>query len=81
LPKLRRLSGAEVVAVFESFGFAVVSTRGSHVKLQRMTATGVRQTLHVPLHRELDTGTCHGLYKQASVYLGEVQLRPHFYSE
>ena len=40
MPKLRRLSGADVVAIFEGFGFELVSQRGSHVKLRRVTETG-----------------------------------------
>lgn len=37
MPKLRRLSGAEVIKILAHFGFAVASQRGSHVKLQRVT--------------------------------------------
>ena len=51
------MSGREVIAVFQSFGFAVLSQKGSHVKLRRMAAEGEKQTLTVPDHAELDTGT------------------------
>ena len=48
MPKLRRLSGADVVAIFQRFGFVVVSQRGSHVKLKRASAHGT-ETLTVSL--------------------------------
>ncbi len=57
MPGLRRLSGDEPIAVLGRFGFAVHSQRGSHVKLRRVGAGGERQTLTVPRHRELDSGT------------------------
>jgi len=36
MPKLRRLSGAEVIHVLEGFGFIVHAQAGSHVKLRRI---------------------------------------------
>jgi predicted RNA binding protein YcfA (HicA-like mRNA interferase family) len=39
-PKLKRLSGAEVVAILRTFGFEVHSQRGSHVKLRRIVSGG-----------------------------------------
>lgn len=62
MPKLRRLSGPEVVKILGLFGFVLHSQRGSHLKLKRRSASGESQTLTVPNHRELDTGTCHGIF-------------------
>ena len=53
-PKLKRLSGAEVVAILRSFGFEVHSQRGSHVKVRRTVPGGEKQTLTIPRHSELD---------------------------
>jgi predicted RNA binding protein YcfA (HicA-like mRNA interferase family) len=78
MPKLRRLSGAEVVAIFARFGFRVASQRGSHVKLKRVTADGT-QTLTVPAHREIDTGTLRAIVRQAIRFIPEGDLHPHFY--
>ena len=58
MPKLRRLSGAEIIAILGRFGFTVHSQRGSHVKLRRVLAGGVIQTLTVPTHPELSTTAC-----------------------
>lgn len=79
MPKLKRLSGAEVVAILEQFGFQVCSQRGSHIiKLRRVREVG-KETLTVPNHRQLDTGTCRAIYRQACRYIPESELFPYFY--
>ncbi|MBF0291186.1 MAG: type II toxin-antitoxin system HicA family toxin [Nitrospinae bacterium] len=80
MPKLRRLSGAQVIAVLGRFGFYVVGQRGSHVKLARLVGER-RQILTVPNHKEIDTGTLKAIYRQASAYVSEVELQTYFYSE
>ena len=81
MPRLRRLSGADVVRILESFGFAIEQQRGSHVKLRRTLADGTRQTLHLPLHDELDTGTTRGIFRQASRFIAESELKEHFFTD
>lgn len=80
-PKLRALSGPEVVAILSGFGFAQHSQRGSHVKLRRTGPGGERQTMTIPLHGELDKGTLHAIIRQVSRYIPEDQLRSHFYTK
>jgi predicted RNA binding protein YcfA (HicA-like mRNA interferase family) len=80
-PRLKRLSGPEVISIFHVFGFETHSQRGSHVKLRRVTATGERQTLTIPIHAELDAGTLRAIIRQATRYIPETELRPHFYSD
>ncbi len=80
-PKLKRLSGSEVTSIFHSFGFETNSQRGSHVKLRRVTAFGEKQTLTIPIHAELDAGTLRAIFRQATRYILETELRPHFYSD
>jgi predicted RNA binding protein YcfA (HicA-like mRNA interferase family) len=80
MPKLRRLSGPEVIKIFGHFGFSIVSQGGSHVKLRRLTDTGEKQTLTVPNHSQLDTGTCKAIYRQAMRYIPEDDLKPFFYA-
>jgi predicted RNA binding protein YcfA (HicA-like mRNA interferase family) len=79
MPKLRSLSGAEVVAIFQGFGFVVASQRGSHVKLRRAGHQGI-QTLTVPAHSELDAGTLRAIIRQAARFIPEQDLRAHFYA-
>ena len=81
MPKLRRLSGDEVIRLLGQFGFQVHAQRGSHVKLLRVAPTGDRQTLSIPRHRELDSGTLRAIMRQASRFISEERLSPYFYTE
>lgn len=62
MPKLPRVSGAEVVKALGRLGFVVARQRGSHIVLRRGSSGCV-----VPNHRELKTGTLSGVLKQAGV--------------
>lgn len=81
MPKLRNLSGKEVLGIFRSFGFEEVSRRGTHVKLRRELPNGIRQTLTIPDHSEIDKGTLRAIYRQALRYLSEAELKAHFYTD
>ncbi len=81
MPKPKVLSGADVVRILATFGFDVASQRGSHIKLRRVLPDGMRQTLTVPNHRELDRGTVLGIYRQALRYIPEEELALHFFSK
>ena len=80
MPKLRTLSGSEVVKIFNTFGFQMASQKGSHIKLQRILPDGTKQTLTIPFHDELDKGTIKAIYRQALRYISENELRDHFYT-
>jgi predicted RNA binding protein YcfA (HicA-like mRNA interferase family) len=47
MPRLRNLSGRDVLQILQDFGFAVHSQRGSHIKL-RQVVSGQVQTLTIP---------------------------------
>ena len=81
MPKLKSLSGEDVIRILSQFGFAISSQRGSHAKLRRVLSDGTKQTLTIPRHKELDKGTLRVIYKQALRYIPEEQVRPHFYSD
>lgn len=81
MPKQKVLSGSEVVSIFLSFGFSVAGQRGSHIKLRRIQSDGLRQTLTVPNHDELDRGTLRAIYRQALRYIPEGELSGHFYAD
>jgi predicted RNA binding protein YcfA (HicA-like mRNA interferase family) len=80
MPKLRVLSGKEIITLLEKHGFVLVSQKGSHAKLQRETSS-MRQTLTVPTHDELDRGTAAAIYRQVSRFITETELRKVFYAE
>ena len=69
MPKLRRLSGSEVVNILGKFEFMIFSQRGE------------KQTLTIPNHPQLDTGTCKAIFRQASRYINAIDLKPYFYSD
>jgi len=70
MPKLPRVSGADVIRALARLGFVQVRQRGSHVVLKRTDASGARGCV-VPMHPELATGTLRGLLKQAGVSVEE----------
>jgi predicted RNA binding protein YcfA (HicA-like mRNA interferase family) len=80
-PRLRRLSAREILAALKHFGFEVVATRDSHAKLRRTTPRGDQQTLTVPVHKDLDVGTIQAIYRQATRFIPEADLRTWFYSK
>ena len=80
MPKLKRLTAKQVLAILIGFGFVIAFQRGSHIKLTRMVQHQ-KQILTIPNHTELDTGTCGAIMRQASCYISPEELYPHFYSE
>lgn len=62
MPKLPRVSGAQIVRALERLGFSIARQRGSHIILRR-GASGCA----VPDHREVKLGTLVGILKQAGV--------------
>lgn len=79
MPKLKRMSADDVIEILESFGFQVHSQKGSHIKLRRVGELG-NETLIVPNHKQLDTGTCRAILRQASQYIPEEKLFSYFYT-
>jgi predicted RNA binding protein YcfA (HicA-like mRNA interferase family) len=82
MPRLRRLSGLEIIDILDDFGFAVISIKGSHHKLRRVV-DGSKQTLIVPVHgkKPLQTGTILSIYRTACTYIPEDQIALLFYTE
>jgi len=76
---LKVLSGSEVVDILAEFGFAVVGGT-KHVKLRRAGPSGA-ETLIVPNHDPIAKGTLRAIFSQASRYVPQAHLRPHFYNE
>lgn len=80
MPRLKVLSGKDLIKIFDQFGFFIQSQKGSHIKLARITPTQ-RQVLVIPNHDEIDIGTLKAIYRQANKYIHEKDLFAHFYSE
>lgn len=79
MPRLRRLSGAELVSALLAEGFARVSQRGSHIKLARVSPKIERQVLVVPLHADLAPGTVRAIARQARRFLSPGAVASIFY--
>ncbi|OGG73315.1 hypothetical protein A3A38_01330 [Candidatus Kaiserbacteria bacterium RIFCSPLOWO2_01_FULL_53_17] len=78
--KLKTLSGADVVRIFEQFGFSVLRQKGSHIKLQRILPDGTKQGLGLPNHKTIAKGTLTAIYNQATRYIDPADLDTYFRS-
>jgi predicted RNA binding protein YcfA (HicA-like mRNA interferase family) len=78
MPKPRVLSGPEVLKILREFGFQKLAQRGSHVKVRRVLEDGQTRS-SVPNHDEIDRGTLHAIYRQASRFIPEPELRARFF--
>jgi predicted RNA binding protein YcfA (HicA-like mRNA interferase family) len=81
MPKLRVLSGPEVLRILREFGFEAFSQKGSHVKVRRILGDGQAQTLTIPNHPEIDRGTLHAIFRQACRFIEESRLRARFFAD
>jgi predicted RNA binding protein YcfA (HicA-like mRNA interferase family) len=81
MTKLRHLSAREVLQALGSFGFQIMTVRGSHAKLRRILPSGERQTLTVPIHKNIAPGTLHAIFRQACRYIPEADLKTWFFTE
>ena len=66
MPKLSRVSGAEIMRALERLGFVRIRQSGSHVILRRGSEGCV-----VPMHSEVKVGTLAGVLRQAEVSADE----------
>ena len=76
---LKVLSGEEVADILVRFGFVVIGGT-KHLKLRRTIRNG-HETLVVPNHASIAKGTLRAIYSQASRFIAQADLHPHFYNE
>lgn len=90
MQRLRRLSGPEVVQIFERLGFVIIRVRGSHHVMRRtiQIKQGVEtmeevQTINIPVHgnKPVGPGLLKRFFREASQYIPEEELKTYFYSE
>jgi predicted RNA binding protein YcfA (HicA-like mRNA interferase family) len=79
MPKLKHLSGKDVIRFCEKYGFTISRQKGSHVNLVRMVL-GKKQVVTIPDHTEIDRGTLHSIYRQLMYFISEKDLREFFYT-
>lgn len=80
MPKLKNLSGNDLIRIFSIFGFFVKSQKGSHIKLARKTLFG-EDILTIPNYNEIDKGTLKAIIRQSSKFIDENQIYSNFYTE
>jgi predicted RNA binding protein YcfA (HicA-like mRNA interferase family) len=73
MPKLPRLSGAEIVKILQKMGFYQARQRGSHVVMKKDTIDGAVGCV-VPMHKEVAIGTFHSILKQAHLTIEEFEV-------
>ena len=79
MPRLRDISGKQLVKIFKSFDFGIFGQKGSHIKMSRVNL-GITQVLVIPNHPSISKGTLKAIYIQALVYIPEKELKKIFYS-
>lgn len=79
MPKLKRLSGKEVIAFCWKHGFRISRQKGSHVNLVRIVSEK-KQVVTIPDHKEIDRGTLHSICKQLIYFIAEKELKEFFYT-
>ncbi len=80
MPSLKTLSGKDVVTILSHFGFMKISQRGSHIKMRKVSHQGEKQSITIPLHKELAYGTTRGIYRHLLRYIREEELKPYFFT-
>lgn len=75
--KLRILSGADLVAIFETYGFSIKSQNGSHIKMHNEFG----KVIVIPNHKEIRKGTLKAIFNQSSAIISESELSKNFYTE
>jgi predicted RNA binding protein YcfA (HicA-like mRNA interferase family) len=83
MPRLRRLSGKDVLKILADLGFELYSQSGSHIKVQRIAEDGSKQRIIVPVHgsKQLKMGTLKSIYRSALAFVPEEILKTLFYAD
>lgn len=79
MPKLKVLSGKQLLKIFNIFGFEKIDQHGSHVKIRRIKFNR-KETLTIPLHNEIDKGLLKQIFVQAKKYIPENDLEKYFFN-
>jgi predicted RNA binding protein YcfA (HicA-like mRNA interferase family) len=80
MPKLKNLSGKDLLNIMGLFGFDIKSEKGSHIKLARIN-DGKQEIITIPNHQEIDKGTLKAIFRQSSHYIEKLELEEHFYTK
>jgi predicted RNA binding protein YcfA (HicA-like mRNA interferase family) len=51
MPKLKVLSGEDIIKILKTFGFLISGQKGSHIKLTRLLKHDLKQSITIPNHK------------------------------
>ena len=77
MQKYKQFSGKEIIKIFESRGFEVKRTVGSHVRLT-LFKNGTSYHVTIPLHNPLKKGTLHAIVKDFEICFGKEESEKYF---
>lgn len=66
MTRLKAVPAKRLWRALQRLGFAEVSTKGSHVKLRRVTPSGVR-TVILPMHRTVSPGVIESILELGGI--------------
>ena len=72
MPPLPKLSGKEMVRIFQGFGWTVARQKGSHIIMVKENHIA---TLSIPDHKEVAKGTLRGLIRSSGLTVEEFNDR------
>lgn len=74
------IAGSEIIKFFESFGFVLNRTNGSHMIMKRIK-DGHKEVLVIPNHKVVLKGTLKAIINQSSKYISLNDLQDFFYTK
>jgi predicted RNA binding protein YcfA (HicA-like mRNA interferase family) len=80
MPKLRRLSGKEVLAILKRLGFEIVRIKGSHHHMRHTQSQSCFLTIPVHGNKSLPPGTMKDIIKQVAPCITDIELKTNFYT-
>jgi predicted RNA binding protein YcfA (HicA-like mRNA interferase family) len=78
MPKLRRISGEDILSALTKEGFAVIRQKGSHVRLVNNNS-GLNAYITIPLHKEIDRGTLKSIIRSLERTFSKEKILEIFY--
>ncbi len=73
MPKLPKLSGAELIKILERKGYTQMRTRGSHVRLYPPSFLPSAKKVTVPLKKEVAIGTLSNIMKDSGLTIEDLK--------
>ena len=61
------ISGAKLISLLTGLGYSVVRQRGSHIRLEKMSAVGTHK-ITVPSHNPIAKGTLNDILNKVSLW-------------